>query len=445
MSKLSLATASTFTTRAVVKNRARVAGYTLLLIIVVALPCITFAEDSMAKPTSLAIADGTPVRLRLNQTISSKNARIGDRLKFLVTTDVNVDGFTVVPAGSTASGTVIGVKGKRFFGMGGHLIFTLDTVELVSGERVAMTGRKEVKGRSRSKFMAAGIIATSLFFWPAAPVFLLSRGSDSFALKGTAVTGHIDGAVLVPAADLPKVRDNRSYDFMSFVPARVLNGEGLEGDMVNLLFVAQADDLREAFQRGGWTKVDKSKLAIAWHLLVRATHNAKLPMARFYLFGRVQDYSYALPDKAAIVTRRHHLRIWKTDFEVDGNPVWAGAATHDVAIELRKHGHLISHRIDPQVDAERDFIGENLAKTSFVKSQEYMHAVDPVFEAQTSAGQAYYSDSRILLLDMHQIVSSQSAVPGSITLTMTSTDAEISALLKLSMSTSAVLAFGQAH
>jgi hypothetical protein len=315
-----------------------------------------------------------------------------------------------------------------------------------------MIGRQEVKGRSHTKFMAAGIIATSLFFWPAAPAFLLSHGSDSFALKGTSVTGHIEADVLVPAAGLPRVRENRSYDFMSFVPARVLNGEGLEGDMVNLLFVAQADDLREAFQRGGWTKVDKSKLAIAWHLLAHATHNTKLPMARFYLFGRVQDYSYALPDKAAIVTRRHHLRIWKTDYQVDGNPVWAGAATHDVAIELRKHGHLIGHRIDPQVDAERDFVGENLGETLFVKGQEYIQGVDPVFNAQTSAGQPYYSDSRILLLDMHQILSSHadrtggaSAVPESTTPTMTSTDAGISALLKLSTPTPTVLAFGQAH
>jgi hypothetical protein len=206
-----------------------------------------------------------------------------------------------------------------------------------------------------------------------------------------------------------------------------------------LLFVAQADDLQEAFQRGGWSKVDKSKLAIAWHLLRHVTHDAKVPMARLYLFGRVQDYSYALPDPAAIVTRRHHLRIWKTDHEIDGNPVWAAAAIRDVAIELGKHGHLISHRIDPNVDAEREFVGENLAKTRLVHYREYVHGVDPVFEAQTAAGEAYYSDSKILLLDLHQTMSSQAdrpssmaVLPESITPMMTSTDAGTADLLKVS-------------
>ena len=77
-------------------------------------------------------------------------------------------------------------------------------------------------------------------------------------------------------------------------------------------------------------------------------------MARFYLFGRVQDYSYALPDPEATVTRRHHLRIWKTNYTLNGTPIWAAAATHDVSIEYAKGGHLINHRIDPAVDDERE-------------------------------------------------------------------------------------------
>ena len=130
-------------------------------------------------------------------------------------------------------------------------------------------------------------------------------------------------------------------------------------------------------------------------------------MSRFYLFGRVQDYSYALPDPGAVVSRRHHLRIWKTDCTIDGTPVWAGSATHDVAIEIAKRGHLIGHRIDPAVDAERDFVGIDLTNTSSVSRQEYLQSVDPVFQAQTASGETYHSDSRILLLDLHLVTSSK--------------------------------------
>jgi hypothetical protein len=126
-------------------------------------------------------------------------------------------------------------------------------------------------------------------------------------------------------------------------------------------------------------------------------------MSRLYLFGRVQDYSYALPESGAAGLRRHHIRIWKTDRTMDGTPVWAGSATHDIAVEFAKGGHLLSHRIDPAVDAERDFVGIGLTNISSVSRQEYLQSPDPVFQAFTASGETYHSDSRILLLDLHPV------------------------------------------
>jgi undecaprenyl-diphosphatase len=169
--------------------------------------------------------------------------------------------------------------------------------------------------------------------------------------------------------------------------------------------------LQNAFERAGWVKTDNFRLRFAWHLLRHRTNDTTLPMARYYLFGRVQDYSYALPDPDAVVSRRHHLRIWKTGYMIVGTPIWAGAATHDVAIEVGKRGRFIDHWIDPKVDAERDFIGANLAETMSVGRQEYLHCPTPVFQAQTTSGETYYSDSRILLLYLHQITANKTGVP----------------------------------
>ena len=247
------------------------------------------------------------------------------------------------------------------------------------------------------------MIATGLIFLPAAPVFLLTRGHESTALKSTEITAQIDGATPVLSAGLPRSREGSSElsAMMDYLPPRVFNGEGREGDMVNLVFVAQQKDLQDAFERAGWVQTDKWKPIFVWHLLRRRTNDALLPMARFYLYGRVQDYSYALPDPGAVISRRHHLRIWKTAYAMHGMSIWAAAATHDVALEIAKRGHLINHRIDPAVDTERDFIGANLADTSSVSRQEYLHSPEPVFQAQTASGETYHSDSRILLLDFH--------------------------------------------
>jgi LssY C-terminus len=363
------------------------------------------AQQPAANPAELIIPDGTPVTLRLAENVSSSHAHQGDQLNFTVVRDVNVGGFTLIPAGTIAHGSVTAVKGKRFLGMGGNVALKLDSVELASGERVALRGGCVVKGPSRTKLMLGGMIVTSLIFLPATPVLLLTRGHDSTAVKSTEVIGRIEGATPVSTAQLQPTAKSSSElaEMMDYLPPRVFDGEGREADMLNLVFVAQPKDLQQAFARGGWVKTDTWKPVFVWHLLRRRTNDSQLPMARFYLFGRVQDYSYALPDPNAIVTRRHHLRIWKTGYTVNGTPIWAAAATHDVSIEYAKGGHLINHRIDPAVDDERDFVGANLTDASWVSGRQYLHSLDPVLQAQTASGEAFHSDGRILLLDLQPV------------------------------------------
>jgi LssY C-terminus len=383
-----------------------------ILVTMSLLPCVS-AQEISAIPVRLTVPDGTLVKLRLAQSVSSAHARVGDRLDFVVVHDVSVAGFTLIPAGTVARGSITEVRRKRLLGIGGNIALKLDSVELANGDQVGLAGSKEVKGGSRTKLMLAAMIVTSLVFLPATPVFLLIRGHDSTVVKSTEITAQIDGATSILSAGLVHSQENSSQlgEMMDYLPPRVFNGEGREGDMLNLIFVAGQEDLQKAFRRAGWVKTDKWRLSFVWHLARYGTNDASLPMARFYLFGRVQDYSYALPDPDAVVSRRHHLRIWRTDYTADGTPIWVGAATHDVAIEIAKRGRLINHRIDPAVDAERDFIGGNLAETSSVR-QAYLYGVDPVFQAQTASGETYYSDSRILLLDLSRDIFTQSGMSG---------------------------------
>ena len=392
-------------------NPGKIQAYILLVLFL--MPCAS-AQEVSAIPAGLTIPDGTPIKLRLAQTVSSGHARTGDPLDFVVVRDVSVGGFTIIPAGTVARGSITGVKSRRLLGIGGNVALKLDSVELANGDRIGLRARMDVKGRSRTKLMAAAMIVTGLVFLPAAPIFLLTRGHESTVVKSTEITAQIDGAPSLLSAGLQPSRKTSSEldEIMDYLPPRVFNGEGREGDMLNLVFVAQQQQLQEAFEHAGWVKTDKWRPVLAWHLLRHRTNDTQLPMARFYLFGRVQDYSYALPDPGAVVSRRHHLRIWKTDDEIDGTPIWVGAATHDVAIEIAKRGRLINHRIDPAVDAERDFVGTKLTDTGSVSRQEYLHPADPVFQAQTASGETYHSDSRILLLDLHPVTSATIGVLG---------------------------------
>lgn len=374
--------------------------------------CVSAQEIEVAAE-HLTIPDGTPIKVQLVQSVSSAHAKVGDPLDFVVVQDVNVAGFTVIPGGTIAHGSVTGVQHKRLLGVGGNLSLKIDSLTMSDGERVELRASEKVKGGSRTKLMVGAMIVTSLIFLPATPVFLLTRGHDSTVVKSTEITARIEGPVSVPLAGLAHARESSGQvgEMMSHLPPRVFSGEGREGDMVNLVFVANEKDLQLAFERGGWVKTDKWTPKFVWHLAEHGTKDLALPMARFYLFGRVQDYSYALPDPNAVMSRRHHLRIWRTDYTVNGTPIWAGAATHDVAIEIAKHGRLINHRIDPAVDVERDFVGSNLAEATSISRRQYLYVDDPVLQAQTASGEPYHSDGKILMLDLHPLTIGDTGMP----------------------------------
>src|SRR5271168_2754453 len=116
-----------------------------ILVTILRIPCAA-AQETSAIPAQLIIPDQTPVKLQLSESVSSAHARPGDRLDFIVARDVNIEGFTVIPAGAVASGSVTGVKGKRFLGIGGDVALKLNSVELANGDRVGLHGRLNVKG-----------------------------------------------------------------------------------------------------------------------------------------------------------------------------------------------------------------------------------------------------------------------------------------------------------
>jgi hypothetical protein len=368
------------------------------------LPHALFGQGMPASPAELVLPSGTPVELQSVQTISSARAHKGDRVGFIVAKDVQAAGFTVIGAGARAEGSVIGVKGKRPLGMGGDLIIKLESVELTTGENVSLVARKEFKGKSHTIRMGVAMAIAAAIYLPAAPAFILSRGRDSTVLKGTELTAYTRTDSAVEIAGLPPARGNVSElsEMIKMLPSRVTNAEGREGDMLNLIFQAREEDLQDAFAQAGWLKVEKSKRLIFWHLLWQRGHYTKLPMDRLYVFGRAQDYSFALPDPLSIVARRHHLRIWKTGRVVDGVPLWVAAATHDVSIHLVKHKFRLFHRIDPNVDAERDFIAGSLSEAKRLTREEYLNCPEPISGAQTATGQPYYSDNRMLLLELQQ-------------------------------------------
>jgi hypothetical protein len=139
------------------------------------------------------LEESTPVRMRLNRTISSSDAKVGDTVDFEVLQDISVNGTLVIAKGALAYATVTEAQAKRRMGRAGKLDINIDYVKLITGDKAALRAVKDVQGGSHTVGMTAGIVATSLVFFPAAPFFLFMHGKDISIPKGTEITAYVNG------------------------------------------------------------------------------------------------------------------------------------------------------------------------------------------------------------------------------------------------------------
>jgi hypothetical protein len=152
------------------------------------------APSQAARATAVfRLEDGTPLKLRLQRTISSADAHVDDRVDFDVLEEIKVNDVLVIPKGSVAWGTVTEAQPKRRMARGGKLNVNIDAVRLADGEKVPLRAVREVKGGGHTGAMTGAMVATGIVFLPAAPLFLFMHGKDITIPKGTEITAYING------------------------------------------------------------------------------------------------------------------------------------------------------------------------------------------------------------------------------------------------------------
>ena len=95
--------------------------------------------------TPFVLEDGSPVKLRLSQTVSSADAHVNDRVEFEVLDDVMVGDVVVIPKGGVALGTVTEAVPKRRMARGGKLEIVMDSVRLVTVKRLLSAQSKKAR------------------------------------------------------------------------------------------------------------------------------------------------------------------------------------------------------------------------------------------------------------------------------------------------------------
>jgi hypothetical protein len=162
-------------------------------------PATPVAPQPSTDPSNFTSAKGfvleeaTPIKLRFNRTVSSADAHMGDTVDFEVLQAISVNGTPVISKGGFAFGTVTEAQPKRRMARGGKLEINIDYVKLLDSEKAALRAVNGGKGGGHVGAMTAGIVATGIVFFPAAPFFLFMHGKDITLPKGAEFTAYVSG------------------------------------------------------------------------------------------------------------------------------------------------------------------------------------------------------------------------------------------------------------
>ena len=159
--------------------------------------------------------------------------------------------------------------------------------------------------------------------------------------------------------------------------------------------------MEKVFTTAGWVKVDANVKETLLHGFLESMSKESyltMPMSVLYLFGRAQDYGFAHAEPVRVAMSRNHLRVWKSPYEVEGRRLWCVAATHDIGFERDQRNNGVTHKIDPAIDGEREYVNGTLSGTGLVVQREHVTPENPLTTAKTATGGEFHSDGRILVL-----------------------------------------------
>ena len=165
--------------------------------IVTTAPAVQPAQASPpAQPMQMTgvLRAGTPIALKMSEglTTEGKKLRVGYRFQMEVAEPVMVNGQTVVPAGSPATGEVTDVRNKGMWGKSGGINARALFVR-ANGQQIRLTGQMDDKGTTGTAAVVGALVVI-----PVAGFFV--TGTSARIPIGAPVSAFIDEDVPVAFA-----------------------------------------------------------------------------------------------------------------------------------------------------------------------------------------------------------------------------------------------------
>ncbi|HYE26302.1 MAG TPA: LssY C-terminal domain-containing protein, partial [Clostridia bacterium] len=211
--------------------------------------------------------------------------------------------------------------------------------------------------------------------------------------------------------------DATLQQLVAAMPLRTATPNKTPSDLTNLIFLGTEQQLITAFGEAGWIEADNLNVKTALkaaQATMRHTGYSDAPVSLLLLDGRPPDI--VLQKSLNTFAKRHHIRIWRSSQSYNGRDVWVGAATHDIATTNARGGTKWSHRIDPHIDRERDWVLTDLLFAGTATAYANLDRPAAPKTAANATGDNILTDGKVSVVQLGTTAqsASQTPAPGSV-------------------------------
>ncbi len=172
---------------------------------------------------------------------------------------------------------------------------------------------------------------------------------------------------------------------------------GNRQEPLSFVIVAKDDQqLIDLFNKAGWYLADDINIFTISKMFKAALLKESYPQAPMtpdFWHTEVHDFGFEKETKDNNIQVRHHVRFWRTDYLTsEGKTIYVGTASFDEGIKW-----VVTHRINPNIDIEREFLFNDLQTTGRLLSIKKVQFVKPEL-GKNFSGDLFFTDGKLYLI-----------------------------------------------
>src|SRR5215217_9136286 len=248
------------------------------------------------------------------------------------------------------------------------------------------------------------VIGTALVMWLGWIVVTVGI-DDSFGIGSVFLFW-----VLLAYVGLTRLQEVLSKIYVpDYFIGRSLTDVGVLGDPINLALDGNGADIHAAMTRAGWVRAEELTIRSSWGIVLSSVLRRpypEAPVSSLFLFGQRQAFAYQ-QEVDGNASQRHHVRFWPVPdgwklpggFQVG----WLAAATYDKAVGISLFTLQVTHRVDADIDIERDYVINTVRYVEPNASLRVIKEYSSAFTTRNGGGDVVRTDGSLPILDLTSV------------------------------------------